>query len=592
MPSCVDDACGDADLAAVEADAAPDLADTAPVEMAEGGEEAPDPCAATCEGHCGTVDACECGGCEPGWDCTDNACVIGCAANPDEPDDKFEDTNCDLIDGDAKSSIFVAPAAQGGDDANPGTREKPKATIQAGIDAAKTGGRKAVLVSAGTYTGTVTLVAGVSVYGGYDAAAAWKRDDATLAWVTASAPDAQGGQRGIRAKDIPAGTPTFVDRVAVTVPDNAVPGGTNYGVHATAADGLRLSNLVLKIGKGGDGAAGAGLGAAGSPGGGTGGAGLAGVENDATPQCQKTAVPAPGNGGVAQACAFGTSPGAGGKGGEVEGDGGAGKAGEAGAGPGGVAGAGGAGGDGGSKSDGLAGGQGPAGAAGVDGSGGTGLGLFLDGSYVPAAGDASVAATDGGPGSGGGGGGAGGFGYNSYGTGLGTRFCSTTGGTGGGGGAGGCGGQRGAPGGGGGGAFGILLIDTNPEARDVAVKVASGGKGGDGQAGGEGSAGGAGGAGGAGTGTSDLSGLGGQGGEGGPGGRGGHGGGGGGGPSICYFFHTPTGTIVPNPGKLKNCTCEGPEPAAGGGGPGNAGESGRTVTIDQCGPECAAQAGD
>src|SRR5262249_40685430 len=45
---------------------------------------------------------------------------LGCIASPtpDVPDDKYEDTNCDGIDGDKSTAIFVAPT---GDDMNAGT---------------------------------------------------------------------------------------------------------------------------------------------------------------------------------------------------------------------------------------------------------------------------------------------------------------------------------------------------------------------------------------------------------------------------------------------------------------------------------------
>ncbi|MDP3909350.1 MAG: DUF1565 domain-containing protein, partial [Gemmatimonadales bacterium] len=67
---------------------------------------------------------------------------------------------------DAAHALWVAPA---GSDANPGTRASPKLTIQAAIDASADGAD--VYLSAGTWdvSATITLRAGVSLYGGFHA---------------------------------------------------------------------------------------------------------------------------------------------------------------------------------------------------------------------------------------------------------------------------------------------------------------------------------------------------------------------------------------------------------------------------------------
>jgi hypothetical protein len=102
-------------------------------------------------------------------------------ANPDPPDDQFLDSNGDGIDGDIDKAIFVATT---GDDADPGTRAAPKRTIGAAItEAAGDAQKTEVYVSAGTYMETVQLTAGVSVYGGYNAAAGWERSATNVATV-------------------------------------------------------------------------------------------------------------------------------------------------------------------------------------------------------------------------------------------------------------------------------------------------------------------------------------------------------------------------------------------------------------------------
>src|SRR5262249_45612386 len=94
---------------------------------------------------------------------------------PDLPDPSFVDSNCDALDGTEADAIFVSPK---GDDANPGSRAKPKREIQAAIDTVKAGVGRYVLVAAGTYN-LVQLVSGVSIYGGYDPND-WSRRSASL----------------------------------------------------------------------------------------------------------------------------------------------------------------------------------------------------------------------------------------------------------------------------------------------------------------------------------------------------------------------------------------------------------------------------
>ena len=79
-------------------------------------------------------------------DCApENAAIKPGAA--DAPDLAFVDANCDGIDGDEKKAIFASPL---GNDANPGTKPKPKRQIQAAVTAAALAG-KDVYAAAGAY---------------------------------------------------------------------------------------------------------------------------------------------------------------------------------------------------------------------------------------------------------------------------------------------------------------------------------------------------------------------------------------------------------------------------------------------------------
>ena len=93
----------------------------------------------------------------PDWD-GDGAVATDCkpldpAVHPgviDKPDTTFEDTDCDGIDGDADGAYFVATT---GNNANPGTRTQPLATIQEAIIRGRTT-PKDIYVAAGAYART------------------------------------------------------------------------------------------------------------------------------------------------------------------------------------------------------------------------------------------------------------------------------------------------------------------------------------------------------------------------------------------------------------------------------------------------------
>src|SRR5262249_27561758 len=88
-------------------------------------------------------------------------------------DGKDNDCNGTADDGCNGLGAFVATA---GDDGDSGTQQKPVKTIAVGIAHAQTiGNGAAVYVSAGHYPEDVTVVEGVSLYGGYNPAT-WAHD--------------------------------------------------------------------------------------------------------------------------------------------------------------------------------------------------------------------------------------------------------------------------------------------------------------------------------------------------------------------------------------------------------------------------------
>ncbi|MBI5497834.1 MAG: choice-of-anchor D domain-containing protein [Deltaproteobacteria bacterium] len=477
---------------------------------------------------------------------TSNGCEYTCTfvTAVDNPDDAFNDDDCDGTDGDTALDVFVDGA--NGDNANAGTRTAPKRTIAEGINAAA--GGRFVLVAQASYTESITLRNGVSVVGGYVAGnPRWVRTATNRASV-------QGGVTAVTATGI--SLATRLESLLITAANNAAASGSSIGVKAFNADGLQLVNLEVTAGTGGAGTNGAN-GTAGA-GGGNGGAGVAGCDGCSGNGTAGTA------GSPVGVCANGVAAGAGGTGGTGGYGAGSGTNGQTG-GPAGTGGAGGGGGAGdgshscawGCGSGGNPGGNGSAGAGGgavTDANGGASTGTIdVNGMWQPSNGGTGAHGNNG---TGGGGGGGGG----------GTDCClDDRGGGGGGGGAGGCGGQRGTGGAGGGASIAVLAVASDLVIRDCTLRAGSGGKGGDAGSGGGGGVGGGGGAFGA---AADDGDRGGSGAGGGNGARGAHGGGGGGGESWCVYR---SGGAAPT---LSGTTMLAGSAGLGGSSPGNAGAAG------------------
>jgi hypothetical protein len=431
----------------------------------------------------------------------------------------------------ASLGVFAAPAAAAPDDATfvaaagndsgTGTKANPFATIQKGIDVAKTKANKAVYVSGGTFSGFTLLTDadGVSVRGG-NSPATWEPAAGETTTVNGSPQAALlTGATGI----------TLSSLTLHGAPDAAL---SAYGVRAVNGSSLLLDHVTSGAGAGSagaDGSAGA-IGTVGNAGnngqgaclpgstrfgpGGSGGAGGAGGNNTSG---------APGStGGTIFTASGGTG---GGLLGTILGIGNNGEAG----------------------SPGLA--------------GGNNVPAFPEGVSWPT--PVAASGAGGTPGAGGGGG-RGGTGDNNFGIGI----CGGGGGSGGSGGGGGGGGTGGRDGGG---SFGGYLVNSSVVAAASALTGGNGGAGGDGGSGGFGGSGGGRGFGGPGDCLTVFvqvcGGSGANGGLGGPGGQGGGGGGGLGGPSYGVYQAGPTSGFVARDGTTTGNGTAGQGGLQGGGGP-------------------------
>src|SRR6185295_18151188 len=128
-------------------------------------------------GTTGAGGSTQCGStCPAGtWDLDGNPAtgVCGCEytcnkiSDADPIDAAFTDDNCDGTDGVVAQCVFVSATL--GSVAGAGTRAQPAVSLARGIDIARTNGLPAVCVAGGVYSESVTVVSGISVYGGFDA---------------------------------------------------------------------------------------------------------------------------------------------------------------------------------------------------------------------------------------------------------------------------------------------------------------------------------------------------------------------------------------------------------------------------------------
>ncbi|KYF51587.1 PE-PGRS family protein, partial [Sorangium cellulosum] len=349
-----------------------------------GGEVVVDPCAMGCLPGTHDVDGNpltgECG-CE--YACTPTS------TSEDPIDGDFVDANCDGGDGLVEQCVYVSAGT--GDDANPGTRNAPVQTIATAIQVAQEGAVPAVCLSGELYEEAVTVVSGISIYGGFDhndPDFKFRRSPSVTTTVRATG-------TVFYARSIE--QPTHIEGITIEALRSPSPGSSTYGVRlggGLAELYVRYNQIDVEDGqKGADGTHGAAHSAGTAP------AGNAGEEG--CDYCEDATMG--GSGGPAPTCA--EPGGRGGIGGHNKGHGAAGSPGSRGA-------AGGAGGvaAGVCYTDSAPGRNGAAGATGAQGTPGTGgasLGSIASGVYRPANGTNGQNGANGGGGGGAGGGGGG-----------------------------------------------------------------------------------------------------------------------------------------------------------------------------------------
>ena len=159
------------------------------------------------------------------------------------PDAEGKDSNCDGIDGDLLSAVFVAPT---GSDAASGEPTAPVKTLARAVALAQTSARD-VYVCSGTYADNVLIEQrGVHIYGGFDCTNGWARTEqhAVVAPLVG---------KPLRLAGV---TDVLIRGVDFRAPDAVEPGTSSVAVTVLDSQQVKIEDAVLQAGNGAPGKAG------------------------------------------------------------------------------------------------------------------------------------------------------------------------------------------------------------------------------------------------------------------------------------------------------------------------------------------------
>lgn len=164
----------------------------------------------------------------------------------DVPDAEGIDSNCDGIDGDVKSSVFVHPS---GLDSAAGTKDDPVRTVSKAVQLvqASSGRLTDVLICEGKYPENVSIGdQPVGLHGGYDCADFSR----TVTKPTIAPPS------GVAMRIAKVSGPMHVDQITFQSADALATGESSQAVQIVSSSGISLTRAIILAGRGAAGAAG------------------------------------------------------------------------------------------------------------------------------------------------------------------------------------------------------------------------------------------------------------------------------------------------------------------------------------------------
>src|ERR1700733_3761114 len=145
---------------------------------------------------------------------------------------------------DACASCVEVYVATTGADTNPGTMTEPLATVAAGIAlAAQATTPRPVFVATGSYTGSIQMVAGVDVTGGFDPTT-WQRSGS-------AATELSGPSPVVTFESIT--TPTVLANFTILAADATSAGASSIAVVIDSSQMVVLQDDLIQAGSGGSG---------------------------------------------------------------------------------------------------------------------------------------------------------------------------------------------------------------------------------------------------------------------------------------------------------------------------------------------------
>lgn len=162
----------------------------------------------------------------------------------DVPDNNGTDSNCDGVDGNAATSLFVSPM---GLDSDSGTKDAPFRSIAHAVSVASASKTPLdILICEGTYAENLKVTASAGLHGGYDCRT-WARTGARAVVAPSS---------GVALHIEGVAGPMRMSKITFQSADATTAGGSSQAVQIVGSKGISIDHSAIVAGNGANGAAG------------------------------------------------------------------------------------------------------------------------------------------------------------------------------------------------------------------------------------------------------------------------------------------------------------------------------------------------